>query len=477
MKKTSIILFLLILTLLWFPLLDNTFQFLQLKPLKGDFTKQKDLNISINAFFEESYQSPKETFLKESLNIYPFLIRFWNQIQFSLYKQTETFHVVIGKNNTIFDETYIDAYLGTDYIGDTLLNNVTDELSFFKQILNQFGKQLLVCIVPGKAGFYQDQFPDIYQNIKKRDTTNLTAYRQVLKQKEINYLDLTNYLIEFSKKNKNNFYPRNGIHLSTYATVLTADTLIKYIKSTYQKDIATIKINEISETTEAQYYDNDIEESLNLLFPLEKETLHYPSFEFIEGTENFKVTTIGDSFYKYIFDSGIHDKSFNKGKFWFYGKILWPDLNKADSINNNLIEEFLETDLYLIFTSDATLYKFPYNMEDRFIEPIGVLNQDLFRDFIVKRISNTPLWKKNIEANSITSNVSFDTQCQNEANYLFQYKIQNLDSHSKDIVNKYYQVIYNTQWNKAIKEKSEQNNTNFFVQALQDAKWVVDNSK
>ena len=221
--------YLLVLSLLIWPTVDNFLNLSSPKVLQGDFVKQENPELLLSSFINTTYQSSKEKYLNENLNLYPFWVRLNNQYLFSTFKETKTFHAIIGKDNYIYDESYIGAYFGDDFVGDDIINNNVSELALFKNVLNKFGKQLVICFLPGKASFYPEKIPNQYKG-KEKKITNLEAYEVALRNKNIKTLNLSDFILSAKDTSHYCLYPKNGIHLSTYATVLVAYTLIKFIE-------------------------------------------------------------------------------------------------------------------------------------------------------------------------------------------------------------------------------------------------------
>ncbi len=468
------IIYILLLGFITFPIVDNFFAIIPAsKPLKGDFTIPQEVPFSTANVFSGSFQQAKSESLKFNLNAYPSVVRFYNQILFSVFKTSGTFHVVVGKDDYIFDKTYIDAYLGLDFIGDKKIEQVTDDLLSFRNVLHHFGKELIICFVPGKADFFPDKFPHLYDCQEKLPKTNLKEYQKALKRKDIKHIDLSAFLLGKADTSVYNLYPKNGIHLSTYGTFLAADSLIKYIANITQHDIPQVFTDSLYQSKTPQFYDDDIQQALNLMFPLEKELLTYPVIKYKKGQDKLRVTTIGDSFYKYVRDSEIHNKCFNNGRFWFYGKKAWPLSSHLDISTFNVFDEFIETDVYVLFASDATLYKFPYSIENNFLTKLFCLSTDENIKYYTNKISSVPEWKLAVQEKANNSGITFEEQSLKEAKYMVVQNRKLLSNSQKALIEKYEQALQNKEWFESITNKAKQNGRNVYTQTLMDAKYIL----
>ena len=252
------IIFYTILLLLSFPIIDTIFGgMIPSGKLGGDYSKAQDISFSADSFFEGTYQQQKTKFLNEDLNLYPNFVRIRNQYLFSAFGETKAFHTVIGKDNYMFDVSYISAYYGNDFIGEQVIKTKVAQIKYLKELLNYYDKNLIVCFLPGKASYYPEKIPDKY---KQNDfyTTNIDYFTKELKTNGVLTLNLKQYFLNAKDTSQYSLYPKYGIHLSSYATILTADTLIKFIESTLNVDIPNPKITKIETTDSLKFYDPDI---------------------------------------------------------------------------------------------------------------------------------------------------------------------------------------------------------------------------
>lgn len=471
------IVFYTILLLLLFPVIDTLLGgIITNTKLRGDYNKTNDVEFSVDSFLSGSYQQQKTKFLNEDLNLYPFFVQLRNQYLFTTFAETKAVNTVVGKDNYMFDITYISAYYGNDFIGKETIKNKVAQIETLKELLNYYDKKLIVCFLPGKASFYPEKIPNKYLQ-KEFHTTNIDYFTQELNNSGVATLNLKQYFLNAKDTSKYSLYPKYGIHLSSYATVLTTDTLIKFIEDSLNIDIPNPIITNIETSDSLKYYDPDIYETLNLLLPLKMDTMAYPTIEYSQAKDKLKVLTIGDSFYKYIYDSGIHTNCFDNGNFWFYSKKVWPLSTNIEVASLDIRKQIAETDLVILYATEATLYSFPYGASSMISDKILPLDEDWIKDYYSKMVEITPEWKNNIEKKSKENKIDYKVQKQKEVDYMASEYVNKLDEKNKKLYNIIKQIKNNQVWLEDIKQKAINNNTSLNNMIYLDALYVLNQEK
>ncbi len=422
-------------------------------PLKGDFHKAKNVGFEIDSFFAGSYQDNKSIYLNENLNIHPFMVRLQNQYLYSFFDKTKAYHTVIGKDGYLFDQTYISAYYGKDYSGEAKIQKNADAVNLFKEILDFYGKQLVVCFLPGKASFYPDKFPSHLES-DTRKLTNVEAYTDAFRKRGVPVLNLKDYLLSAKDTAHYSLYPKHGIHISTYGTVLVADTLVKFVEQLTGRDIDNPLIDKIEVTNQLKYYDNDIYNSLNLLLPVKMDSLAYPSIRYKKGKQKCKALTIGDSFYKYIHDSGIHEHCFDNGQFWFYAKKVWPLSTQKEVLKLDVRREVMDNDVVIIFATEATLWGFAYGLVENILPKLTPLDDAWHAPRIATQIEQSPEWKQSIVEKAKKANISFEAQRDKDVKYLIKGKVEKMTEQEQLVYRTIQQIKATPDWYAFVKNEA-----------------------
>jgi hypothetical protein len=373
--------FLLLLTLLIASFLQSSFELVKLKPLKGAIVKPEKKTFYIEEWFSGGYQEYEEKYLNETFGLRNFFIRINNQLEFILFNNAKANGVIIGKENYLYEENYIKAYNGTDFIGYDSIYQRMQRIKYIQDTLAKLNKNIIIIFAAGKGSFYPEYFPEQY-NIPKTPT-NYQTYVALTKQMGISTIDFNKYFIENKKTSPYPLYPQYGIHWSYYASCLVTDSIIRFIEHTRNIDMPNLFWTEM-EHGQPRDSDKDIEDGMNMLFNLRSFEMYYPHVQFQSDSGKTKpnVLIVSDSFYWPMFNLGISN-AFTGSNFWFYNNQVYPEaVNGPISTSQlNIKDEIAKRDLIILMATDATLPNFGWG----FIE-------NLYNDF------------KGIKNKSITSN-------------------------------------------------------------------------
>lgn len=337
------------------------------KSLKGSYTETPVPKINADNWFSGSYQEQLEKYIAEKTLFRNLLIRINNQIDYSFFNKVNANSVIIGKENYLFEENYIKAYLGRDFIGKQKIKDKVKKIRSIQESLKLKNIDLVVVFAAGKATFYPQYIPDKY-NPNEKSISNYELYAQEFKESKVNFIDFNHWFLQIRDTLKYPLYPKCGIHWSKYGEILVADSLIKYIQKMRGINMPQIIIDNVTYSSKMQYSDDDIEQGLNLLFNISDLEMAYPEFRIISDSSTKKphVLVVSDSYYWGMFNWGISKKVFENGKFWFYNKQIFPDFNKTPLFvkDIDIKKEIEKQDVILLISTDANLFKFPFDFDD-----------------------------------------------------------------------------------------------------------------
>ncbi len=222
------LLFCIILGILVVPILQSKFSFIDVAPLKGAIVLTEKKYINAKDWFSGEYQLQEEKYLNESFGFKNLFIRINNQIAFSIFNKAKANGVIIGKNNYLYEDNYIKAYYGTDFIGNDSISHRIEQLKFIQDTLGKLNKTIIVVYAAGKGSFYPENFPKEY--LREKGKTNYENHVSLSKEYGLNYIDFNKYFIENKNKSKYPLYPQYGIHWSNYGACIAADSMIHYIE-------------------------------------------------------------------------------------------------------------------------------------------------------------------------------------------------------------------------------------------------------
>ena len=469
MKKYTY-LFSIIIIILIFPLADNFIHFVKPAPLNGDFQNTPKPDFSFKSFLSGDFQKKEKEYLKENLNIYPLLVKLNNQLQFNLFKHINLRNAIVGKGDILFDITYINAYYGNDYRGDTTIKYISEEINFMNKILKLYNKKLVVCVLPGKPHFYEKYIPDSLKHPK--DKTNAGEILKYLDKTAVPNIELTNYLLSIADTSKYAIYPKESIHLSTYSTVFIADTLIKFMNKKLNTDFPELQYT-IAESEKPKFYDNDIIVGINIFNPPNYNShFAYPEIKNPDKKATYRVLTIGDSFYKNFYKLGIHKKYFNSDNYYYYGKLSWPEMTDIYQGNKLRIDFIKNTDIILIYATDATMYLFPYEFTSKIAKSILPFDKGIIREFFLLKLKHNKEWQNNIKNKAKENNISYAEQKERDINYMINKHINDLCEEDKKLYRITKQIKSDSIWYKNIEQKAKEKQISTEYSLMLDAIYI-----
>ncbi len=349
------IIFLLLLATLILPLIQSKFNLVKIHPLKGAITQTPDTSFSWKGWFAGGYQEQKEKYLNESFGFRNLFIRMNNQVAFNLFDYALANGVIIGKKNYLYEENYIKAYYGLDFVGTDSINRTMQRLKFIQDTLTKLNKTLLVVFASSKGTYYPEFFPDRYN--QARGTTNYEIYLKDAKDMGINYIDFNKYFVDNKNKSKYPLYSKYGIHWSYYGECLAADSIIKTIEKLRNIKMPHIFWDKVNMDKRPRERDADIEDGMNLLFNLKSDSLAYPVIKFQSDSGKTKPSSIiiADSYYWGMFGFDI-SRVYSDTHFWFYNNTIYPDYytNGLTAKQVDLKDQIAKHDIIIIMATDAT---------------------------------------------------------------------------------------------------------------------------
>jgi hypothetical protein len=365
-------LFGLVLALLLLPWLEQNEHIFEPKPLGGAQPSSENIKFSSVHWRTAKFQEGQEKYISEHFGLRPFMVRFYNEVFDRLFGEYQANGVIVGKHGYLFEEGYLLAASGQDYIGLDSINELVQTLALVQRDLKQSGKELLVCITPGKGSFYPDKMPDAYR-YKGSTGRNYPDFIKELVVEKIPLFDVQDWFLKMKATAPYPLYPKTGIHWSSYGEYLVADSLIKQISALSQKPLPKLKLLGIEQDTKPRDRDDDIELGMNLLRDLPDLKMAYPKFEvkpLSAGKKAPKVLVIGDSFYYGMYNWGMMQHVFEGGEFWYYNhERLVP--GKATTYLKDVKDykaSVKEFDVVILLLTEANLPRFGFGMMPTYLK-------------------------------------------------------------------------------------------------------------
>ena len=420
------------LLLLIVPYFQSKFNVVNLTHLKGAISEGENSYFSFSDWFSGSYQEREEAYLNETFGFRSFFIRLNNQLAFSFFNKAKANGVVVGKENYLFEENYIKAYYGTDYMGRDSIARRMNRLKYVQDTLARLDKNLILVFAAGKGSFYPEYFPEKYKT--EKGVTNYETHLELAQQMGITHIDFNSYFVNNKGKSKYPLYPQYGIHWSYYGMYLAADSMIRYMEQARDIDIPELYWKE-TVFAQPKEDDYDIADGLNILRRLKSFDMAYAPIQIQSDPEKTKpsVVVIADSYYWGMFNVGISN-AFAESHFWYYNKQIYPDsyLAPLETSQVSLQEEIDRHDLFIVMATEATLpdlgWGFIENAYDHFkgikrpsdhSDPEFQKKVNDLRNYI----KTDKEWMKHIEQKAAENQVSVDSMITLDA--IWQVRQQN----------------------------------------------------
>lgn len=369
-QKIKNLLFGLVLLLLLLSWIEQNLHFIQLKPLGGEQPTIEKSPFTANNWRSGVFQEGQEVHVNQRFGLRPFMVRLYNEIFDRLFDEYQAKGVIMGKDGFLFEENYLLAASGRDFLGADSILLLADKLALIQQNLASQQKQLLVCLAPGKGSYFIDKMPSAYS--RKNKERNHPEFVKALSQRKIPLFDIQTWFLNLKAKTPYPLFPKTGIHWSSYGEYLVADSLIKRVAELAQKPLPHLQLLSIEQDSNPRDRDDDIELGMNLLRDLPDFKMAYPKFRIVPLNADQKapkVLVIGDSFYYGMYNWGMMEHVFVNGEFWYYNhERLIPKMPSSNvSELTNYASKVQDFDVILLLITEANLPRFGFGMIESYL--------------------------------------------------------------------------------------------------------------
>ncbi len=338
-------------------LVQQVFHPIKLTGLQGAFNKGEVPVFNFNTWLKGTYQQQADYYLKYNTAFNGDMVRIRNQANYSLFGKINTI-LVTGKENFIFDPSYIYALNGTDYINDSAKYAKIKDIEKTLSLLESIHVPLYAGFAPNKAFFYSEYLPD---KLMQPQYTNKQFYDSLFQTHNVPVIDFSNWFSNMKDTSKYLLVPKYGAHWSTYGAFLAADSLFNFLQSQSASELADFMVDKIEIKDKAQFTDDDYLPSLNLMIKWESPRMAYPVLKFTPG-KKLSVLIISDSFIWNFYDLGIIANCFSSSTTIRYYNKTEFDNNKREigPVKPLSIAELSKYDFIWLLNSDPSLKDFGF---------------------------------------------------------------------------------------------------------------------
>ncbi len=457
MEKFKKIWFLVLLAVLFLPMSQTIFHFVDEKPLDGAFDTAKKPVITLKTLYYEGFvdslmtkqdstmttQDSLMTWCTEQTGFRNSMIRVNNQLLYSAFGIIPVNSVVKGKDGTtLMEKSYVDSYIGETYLGEERIQTIAQQIKLIQDMLHTKGVTLLPVFVVGKASYYPELIPDEFI-AKRHETNNYKAYLNTFREQDVEMIDFNDYFCQKKGTEEHPFYCNLSAHWTVFAASLAMDSLVRYMESKTQQVQAHSYIESFDQNG-LMNQDDDLYRMMNLIFPLKNNTIDNPHFSFTEGYKP-KVLAISDSYWWTIWawNVTLPQNLFSDGGFWFYNKTIYPERSPIQDVEAiDYKQEIENQDFVLLVCTEATNHLWPYGFIERYLsgydnvfrykqpeqydaaDSLYLVYRDAEIGKIIQRIKESPEWLESVTRQADEKGITVEQSLWDNADYTYHMNIE-----------------------------------------------------
>jgi hypothetical protein len=339
--------------------------FIPVKSLRGVSIETEKPKLTFEGCVDGSFQNNLENYCREHCGFREWLIRFYNQYLWSCFKETNNNTVVFGKDGWLFEEVYVrDHYesLMYKYTDDTakmrsMLETEALRLWKVQELLKEHNIHLFVCLDPAKDVIFPEYLPENSTYTRPEGFRAYDYYKKRFEELGIHYIDHVAFFKTLKDSADYPLFYKKGTHWSNIASIHVFDSILRYMEVLGNQKLHDLEIGG-KYTAKPSKPDNDLENLLNLLFPMKSDPYWYADVTVKEDPTAAKPTllTIGDSyFWNFKFNIPL-EQVFRNYPYWYYNYILYFDSADRSFSDLDLEEEMMRADYIMLNYGTAQLY-------------------------------------------------------------------------------------------------------------------------
>lgn len=474
MKKVLYFLFIGALTL---PVLQYFFSFAPESKLQGTFEVKEKPEFNWSNWFDGKFQNDFDGFLDQEIGFRSFFIKNYNQVHYSLFDKTNAEKVVIGKDGVLFEDSYINSYLGLNLKKEAEIKEKLRKTAFVANALDQQGKKLVLLLAPDKTSYYPDKIPEkwhkIHQNTEREN--NYDRYSSLFADYEIDVLDFNKAFLEAKDTAQVALFPKAGIHWSNHASVKVIDSLQKYFMDRYDIALPKLIIRETGLTDVPINPDYDLGNLLNIYSKEAGLTRTCSVSVDIHNAAALDLLTIGDSFYWNLYHQGLIKDLFVKHEFWYYNHLVYPaSFQKEEKVADLSIKDKLkEVDVVMILITSGALDNYAFGFIDQAYQEL-TLNKSYFKivDHLKNKIRRDANWLSNVKQKAKEKGISLEAMLEEDAKYLMKELSQDEMFQLRSAIYK-QEIRADAAWLEVIKDKAKEQGITLDQAIEMDVKYLI----
>jgi hypothetical protein len=360
-----------LLLLLVFPALQAKWRWVKETSLNGVYEVAPRAELSWAGLTNSTFQPALERYLEDRIGFRSWLIRLRNQLGYSVFNESWANHIAVGRHKVLFPPEDLDAYLGTEYVGDQQVQFDARLARAVQDTLARHGVQLVYVLAPGKTNLMPENMPWHYRQ-QQPALTNYGAYAAALPAAGVHVLDLDRVFRQWKSTSPYPLFAPGGMHWSIYGAARAADTLQHYLHQALHIDGTPFKVSAPELSTTARDTDDDLARTLNVLSLAPPGELAYPRLEFsplpTPAPAKPNVLLVADSFGWGLISNQYMGSAFSPdSRYWYYNsQVAWPGPELTPDGRDIFVlhaqkEQYLKRNLIIVLYYPRNLNGFDHN--------------------------------------------------------------------------------------------------------------------
>lgn len=433
-NKYHIIQFVIIMVVLTASLLQGFTGVVKMRPLSPyvDHIEVVKQDLSFKTYLDGSYQDYLAQSARKKTGFREFFSRCYNQMAFTffgksanknIYKGSDHELYLIANLNDITGKLLLERYGSIENAKADAQKNVEETLTLI-DTLRQHGTDFLFVFCPTKTAVYPENMPKPFkENIS--DFCLADYYIQLFKENDIPHIDFYNYFKSIRGTFPYPLYTRTGSHWAECTIPIVADSILRKIEAISNYRLPTI--NYIAPNLSSHYseHDNELENHLDLLFPLRKPKVPQPIFALQDtlGKDKPNLLAIGDGYFV-LFEKTCFLDAFKSWNYWKYNDVVISSNSQYNWKKVKFLPEAHQTleDADIVMAVFTSNYLFDYmcgftNTAQQLFQK-GITSDQETIETIIQRIKDNPEWMQAIEQQAKERGISIDENLHKNAEYI-----------------------------------------------------------
>ena len=401
-------------------------------PLKlaGFVGQPEKVQLTWKTYSEGKYQDYLSDYAKQKGGFREPCIRAYNQCLYSLFKKTTNDNIVFGENGELYLEMYLhevtgktlkDCYGSEDYFKSRARKDIEKTLVLIDS-LRRHNTAFLFVEAPSKTWVYPEYMPQPYRDSIMPFCVQ-DCYTQLFEENGIPHIDFLSYFKSLKGKTEYPLYSPYGTHWAESTIPFVADSILRKIESLIGQEMPHIVCLDENLQTRYSKQDGELEDLMNLMFPLRKPALPQPIMALSDTTlRKPNLLVIADSYFIQLQESAFAN-CFNRCDYWKYNdEVITKDIEFKGKVSEYLeaYKTIDEADLIMVINTAPYAYNYMFGFCET--ANLAFLDHDHQRmekliEETIERIKGSTEWYESIRRQAEEEHRDLDSLLRGHARY------------------------------------------------------------